>query len=81
MKRRKRKKGQVKKVKGNLKQLEHVESLVLGRSSSVGDPRHFGVDPDLRISTSDLRIRIQLLIRILSSVTLRMQKKISYFFS
>jgi hypothetical protein len=34
----------------------------------------------IQIHTSDKRIRIQLWIRLLSSVTLRMQKKISYFF-
>jgi hypothetical protein len=31
-------KGQVIKVKGNLKHLEHVASLGLVRSSSAGDP-------------------------------------------
>ncbi len=53
-----------------------------------GDPWDFGADPDPRIRTSDrwiririwLRIRIQLQIRLPSSLILRMQKKISYFF-
>ncbi len=42
--------------------------------SSVGDPWHYGADPDLWIRISDKWIRI----RLLSSVTLRMQKM--YFF-
>ncbi len=53
-----------------------------GKISSVGDPWLFGTDPDPRIRTSDLliriQIRIQLQIRLLSSVTLRMQKN-SFF--
>ncbi len=54
--------------------------------SSVGDPSHFSADPDSypQIRTSDYRIRlwiwVKLQIRPLSSVTLRMQKKFSYFF-
>ncbi len=43
--------------------------------TSVGVPRHFGADPDPRICTSDKWIWIQLRIRLLSSVTLRMQEK------
>ncbi len=43
---------------------------------SVGDP-----EPDPRIRTSDLWIRIQLRIWLLSSVTLRMQKTKLLFFS
>jgi hypothetical protein len=48
---------------------------------SVGNRCHFGAYPDPRISTFDkwIRIRIQLQIRLLSSVTLRMKKKIIVF--
>ena len=44
--------------------------------TSVGDPWHFGSDPVPGIRTSDyqIQIRIQLRIRLLSSVTLRMEK-------
>jgi hypothetical protein len=51
--------------------------------TSVGDPWHFGADPDPRIRTSDFWIRIQLRIRLLSSPILRCKKKyfVSYFFS
>jgi hypothetical protein len=42
------------------------------------DPWHFCADPDLWIRTSDYWIRIQIRIRILSSLILRIQKK--YFF-
>ncbi len=42
--------------------------------SSVGDPWHFGadLDPGSRIRTSGYWIRIQLRVRLLSSMTLRM---------
>ncbi len=46
-------------------------------ATSVGDPWHWGADPDPRIQTYDLWIRI----RFISSVTLKTPKKFfSYFF-
>ncbi len=55
--------------------------------SSVADPWHFGTnpDPDLRIRTSDLRIRIQSRLRIrfqillFSSVTFKMAATAKFF--
>ncbi len=53
--------------------------IVYIQNKSVGDPWHFGADPDPdpRIRTSDKWI--QLRIRLLSSLTLRMQKKNIFF--
>ncbi len=43
--------------------------------TSVGEPWHLRVDPDPRIRSSDYWIRIQLRIRLLSLLILRMQQK------
>jgi hypothetical protein len=61
----------------------HSWGLLSNVCCSVVDQWHFDADPDPRILTSHLsirirfrlRIRIQLLIRLLSSLILRMQKK------
>ncbi len=45
---------------------------------SVGDPWHFGPDPDIRIRTCDQWIRIR--IQLLSSLILRMQNFFSSYF-
>ncbi len=54
------------------------ETISFVGTDKFGDPWHFGADRDPRIRTSDEWIRIQLRIRLLSSVTLSMQK-IYYF--
>jgi hypothetical protein len=64
------------------RQADFLQRLYQPGLTVLGKGRENKVKPDIvGIRTSDFRIRIQLRIRLLSSVTLRMQKKIffSYF--
>ncbi len=61
---------------------EEIEQVTVARwlTTSVGDPWHIAAYPDTRIRSSDKWIRIR--IRLLSAMSLRMQKNylLSYFF-